>query len=289
MLLSGRVAIACAVLLSAAPALAQPSSGQPDFAAAKQHYQAAEDAAAKGDHATAAREYGVAYDITKDPVLFFKIGQSYDRAGDCASAQVYYGRYLKEGNPSEEFKTKTEEAMKVCGEAKPPGTEPPPEGTSTGGRKPETGDRKQETAPADREAVGAVVAPRALEDEEPSWQRTAAWSSVGIAIALVTTGAVLGLSAASREEDVDNLIEFRDAEGQPATYTGATRDRYRDLISEGDRLESLAVVAFAASGVAAASAALFFVLDARASRPDETALRPTAGPAGVGLSWGGRF
>jgi hypothetical protein len=287
MLLSGRVAIACAVLLSAAPALAQPTPGQPDFAAAKQHYQAAEDAVAKGDHATAAREYGIAYDITKDPVLFFKIGQSYDRAGDCASANAYYGRYLKEGNPSEDFKIKTEEAMKVCGQAKPP----PPEGTSTGGRKPETGNRKPETAPpaTDREAVGAVAAPKSLDDEEPSWQRTAAWSSVGIAIALVTTGAVLGLSAASREEDVDNLIEFRDAEGQPATYTGATRERYNDLISEGDRLESLAVVAFAASGVAAASAALFFVLDARASRRDETALRPTAGPAGVGLSWGGRF
>lgn len=289
MLLSGRVAIACAVLLSAAPALAQPTPGQPDFAAAKQHYQAAEDASAKGDHATAAREYGVAYDITKDPVLFFKIGQSYDRAGDCASAQVYYGRYLKEGNPSEEFKTRTEEAMRVCGQARPPEAEQP-DGTSTGGGKQETGNRKPETAPvADREAVGAVVAPRSLEEEEPSWQRTAAWSSVGIAIALVTTGAVLGLSAASREEDVDNLIEFRDAEGQPATYTGATRDRYKDLISEGDRLESLAVVAFAASGVAAASAALFFVLDARAARRDETALRPTAGPAGVGLSWGGRF
>jgi len=36
-------------------------------------------------------------------------------------------------------------------------------------------------------------------------------------------------------------------------------------------------------------AALFFVLDARASRREETALRPTAGPAGVGVSWGGRF
>ena len=287
MLLSGRVAIALAVLLSAAPALAQAPAGQPDYAAAKQHYQAAEEASARGDHATAAREYGIAYDITKDPVLFYKIGQSYERAGDCTSAQVYYGRYLKEGNPSEEFKTKTEEAMKACGQK--PG---PESGTSTGDRTPEAGDRTPETATtADRESVGAVSAvPKSLEDEEPSWQRTAAWSSVGIAVALLTTGAVLGLSAASREEDVANLIEFRDAEGQPATYTGATRDRYKDLISEGDRLESLAVVAFAASGVAVASAALFFFLDARAEADrDATALRPTAGPAGVGLTWGGRF
>ena len=136
-----------------------------------------------------------------------------------------------------------------------------------------------------------TTAPPSLEDEEPSWQRTAAWSSVGISIALLTTGAVLGLSAASREEDVDNLIEFRDADGQPAIYTGATRERYNDLIAEGDRLESLAVIAFAASGVAVASAVLFFVLDARAGDDDQAAaaLRPSAGPDGVGLSWGGRF
>lgn len=287
---SGRAILALAVLLSAAPALAQSQPGQPDFAAAKQHYQAAEEASAKGDHATAAREYGIAYDITKDPVLFFKIGQSYERAGDCTSANVYYGRYLKEGNPSEEFKQKTEAAMKGCGQAKPP-EQPENRTQETGNRTQETGDGTAAAPVADREAVGSVTAPKSLEDEEPSWQRTAAWSSVGIAVALLTTGAVLGLSAASREEDVDNLIEFRDAEGQPAIYTGATRERYRDLISEGDRLESLAVVAFAASGVAVASAALFFVLDARAAdRADEgSALRPTAGPDGVGLSWGGRF
>ncbi len=291
MSLSGPVAIALAVVLAASPALAQPAQpappAQPDYAAAKQHYQAAEDASAKGDHATAAREYGIAYDITKDPVLFYKIGQSYERAGDCTSASVYYGRYLKEGNPSADFRQKTEAALKACG-SKPP---PPPENTEAGDRRPATGDGQQATtATPDQESVGAVKAPPSLIEEEPSWQRTAAWSSVGIAVALATTGAVLGLSAASREEDVDNLIEFRDAEGQPATYTGATRERYRDLISEGDRLESLAVVAFAASGAAAAAAALFFVLDARASHDDErTGLRATAAPDGVGLSWGGRF
>jgi hypothetical protein len=287
MSLSGRALAAFAVLATATPALAQPSPGQPDFAAAKQHYQAAEEASGKGDHATAAREYGIAYEITKDPVLFYKIGQSYDRAGDCTSASVYYGRYLKEGNPSEEFRGKTEEAMKRCGQ------KPPDEKTETGDRQQATGDRRQATAPVDREAVGKVEAPpRSLVEEEPSWQRTAAWSSVGIAIALATTGAVLGLSAASREEDVDNLIEFRDAEGQPATYTGATRERYNDLISEGDRLESLAVVAFAASGAAAAAAALFFVLDHNATSSADSsraAVRATAGPDSVGLSWGGRF
>lgn len=301
MLLPGRVAIALAVVLSAAPAFAQappaqPAPAKPDYAAARQHYQAAEQATARGDHATAAREYGIAYDITRDAVLFYKIGQSYDRAGDCTSANVYYGRYLKEGNPSEDFKKKTEDAMSACRQ-KAAGAQP---GTGTepaagAGAPPASGAASGATAAAatDPEAVGAPTSRQpSLEDEEPSWQRTAAWSSVGIAIALLTTGAVLGLSAASREEDVGNLIDFRDAEGQPAIYTGATRERYNDLIAEGDRLESLAVVAFAASGVAAASAVLFFVLDARAASGDDrsgTALRPTAGPGGVGLSWGGRF
>jgi hypothetical protein len=277
-----------AAILVSPGAHAQAPATQPDYAAAKQHYQTAEEASAKGDHALAAKEYGIAYDITKDPVLFFKIGQSFDKAGDCTSAQVYYGRYLKEGNPSEEFKVKTEEAMKACGE-KAAGTatgagkgvlSEPGTGTGTG-----TG-----SGSGSGTGSGVVGAPPSLTEEAPTWQKTAAWTSVGIGIALLTTGAVLGLSAVSREEDVQNLVDFRDAENQPATFSGATRERYDDLIEEGERLESLAVVALAASGVAAASAVLFFILDPGTEETGGgSALRPTAGPDGVGLSFGGRF
>ena len=101
---------------------------------------------------------------------------------------------------------------------------------------------------------------------------------------------MLALSAGSREEDIQNLIEFRDAEGRPATYTGATRDRYRDLVDEGDRLEKLSVVALAATGAAAAASAVFFVLDGMQDDQDDSAgLTPSVSPAGAGLTWTGSF
>jgi hypothetical protein len=351
----GRAVILALVLCAAA----RSAAAEPDYERAKQHYQAAEKAAAAGDHALAAREYGIAYDITKDPVLFFKIGQAYDRAGDCTSAKVYYLRYLKEGKPAPEYRKRTEALVAACknrsasaaqsssgaaagaasgatapspdsgspspdpqaspdpsseeapdasgdasSDASPdpstgaasgaPPTDAPPTGARAATR---TGPPPPDAAPSPRPARAGQ--PRRADVEEIGWERTAAWSTVGITFALGTAAAVLGLSAASREEDIENLINFRDPEGQPAIYTGATRDRYRDLVDEGKRLERLSVAALIATGGAAAAATVFFVLDGM--RPDDqddqgaelerqrSGLTPAVTPGGAGLSWTGSF
>ncbi|HWM84844.1 MAG TPA: hypothetical protein VNO33_03375 [Kofleriaceae bacterium] len=313
---------------------ARAAVAQPDFEAAKQHYQAAEQASAAGKHSKAAREYGIAYDITKDPVLFFKIGQAYDRAGDCTTAKVYYLRYLKEGKPEAEYRQRTEALIANCKNRQ---VGSPVVGPVTGGASGSTGagvagsgaagsdsgvagsgtgtgtgtsgadsgsgagtdtraapPAEPKRAPAPRPApapAGAEVGvPAELDLEPPGWERTAAWTSVGVAVALGTTAAVLGLSASSREEDVQNLIEFRDTEGDPARYTGPTRDRYRDLVDEGKRLETLSIVALAATGGAAAASVVFFLLDgARTSDEESARLTPTVGPGAAGLSWSGSF
>jgi hypothetical protein len=295
------------------PGAASPDApaapAKPDFEAARRHYQAAEEAFARGDHATAAREYGIAYDITRDPVMFFKIGQSFDKAGDCRSARVYYGRYVKEGNPSPDHRARAEALGEAC--VSKPGAEaatrkaarpPAPAPTAPAPTGPTTRATTTPGGPAAEPAPASPPAPSAAVTTEPdaaasppieaqaSWQRTAAWTSVGVALALGTTAAVLGLSAASREEDIRNLIEFRDFEGEPTVYTGPARDRYADLVQEGKRLETLSIVAMAATGAAAASAAIFFVLDARAGDDDPgTGLTPTVGAGQAGLGWTGQF
>jgi hypothetical protein len=320
-------------------AAARPAAAEPDYERAKQHYQAAEKAAAAGEHALAAREYGIAYDITKDPVLFFKIGQAYDRAGDCTSAKVYYLRYLKEGKPAPEFRKRTEALVAACknrpaaeassgGAAAGAAAGAPAPSPNSGSPDPQASpDATSEAAPEASTAPAPTGAPptararaatrtgppppdaaasprpaRASQQrrdrvEAIGWERTAAWTTVGITFALGTAAAVLGLSAASREEDIDNLIDFRDPEGQPAIYTGATRDRYQDLVDEGKKLERMSVVLLIATGGAAATAAVFFVLDGM--RPDEdqgpelerprSGLAPAVTPDGAGLSWTGSF
>jgi hypothetical protein len=92
---------------------AQPSA--PDIARAKELYQLAETAMAEQRHGDAARDYGAAYDITKDPVLFYKIGAANERGGKCDVALIYYRRYLREAKPNEQFTTLTRERITACG------------------------------------------------------------------------------------------------------------------------------------------------------------------------------
>ena len=50
--------------------------------------------------------------------------------------------------------------------------------------------------------IKAAEAPALFEDPGGGWQRTAAWVSVGLAAAALTTGAVLATSSLGREEDI---------------------------------------------------------------------------------------
>jgi hypothetical protein len=101
---------------------AQP---KPDFARAKQLYDAASSELDKGAFTDAVRDFGAAYDITKDPVVFYKIGVANEKAGKCDVALVYYARYVREAKPAQHFIDITKEHVAACGgdwrslEAKP--------------------------------------------------------------------------------------------------------------------------------------------------------------------------
>ncbi len=70
--------VLCAWLL---PKVAQAQ----DYAAAGQHFDAAQEAFQRGDFKRAAAEYQAAYAITKDPALLFSIGESFQRAAERSS------------------------------------------------------------------------------------------------------------------------------------------------------------------------------------------------------------
>src|SRR5438045_3039788 len=65
-----------------------------DFEAAGKHFSAAQDAFGKKHFKTAAGEFEAAYAITKDPVLLFNIGESWEKAGDGKKAVQSYKDYL---------------------------------------------------------------------------------------------------------------------------------------------------------------------------------------------------
>jgi hypothetical protein len=281
---------------------------QPDYKKAAEHYNDAEKAMESSQFELAAREYGIAYEITKDPVLFYKIASANDKAGDCAAALIYYKRYLKEASPDESFKKLTDERIAHCaaatGDTGTGGTGDTGTGAIDGGGggtiAPALGDDDDDdgagsTDPGTDPGAGGTdfgEGGPSFIDDQPSWKKSAAWISVGATVALATAGAVLGLSASSREEDVQNLIDFRNSEGRPATFEGNTRDRYEQLADEGESFNTYSTIAFGAAGVAAACAVTFFILDLTSDKPSsEAGERTTIAPvvsddgAGVTAAW----
>src|SRR5687768_6535761 len=103
------VAISLFVLCVAARSFAQPADPaapapiEADFERATALYHSATQAMNEGRHDDAARDFLAAFEITSDPVLFFKIGSAYEKAGKCNEAVSYFERYLTEATPAENF------------------------------------------------------------------------------------------------------------------------------------------------------------------------------------------
>tara|TARA_R110002096_G_scaffold44526_13_gene120697 strand:+ start:334769 stop:335773 length:1005 start_codon:yes stop_codon:yes gene_type:complete len=285
----------------------KPASAKPNYAKAKLHYAAAEKAAAAKKWNEAAKEYGVAYEITRDPVLFFKLGNAYQLSGDCTRAVEYFERYLAEANPSEEYQSDSKSRITTC-QSNMANTAKSGSGTQGSGdanaASDSTGNRPLEpsmTTDANASSVTGsgdeLVGPAigvtqpSFMDEEATWQQTAAWTSVGVSAAFLTASAVLGLSASSREEDIENLLSYRDASGRPANFDATISERYETLEDEGESLTRYSLIALGGAGVAAAAAIVFFVIDDDdESEEGLSSLTPTIdispnGQSTVGVGW----
>jgi tetratricopeptide (TPR) repeat protein len=293
------------------------AQAKPDYEAAKKHYTNAKDAEARGDYDTAVSEYAAAYDITKDPKLLYRIARAYEAGGNKDAAVVYYRRYINEAKDAKDRDEVKAKIAELEGQKSGPVETPPPggggteTGTGTG-----TGGGGNELVQPDLGGGegggegGGGEGPSFVESGGGRWQRTAGWVSVGVAAVALTTGAVLGESARSHEEDIDRLIDYRDPQDMlPTKYQGTVKDDYEDATSDGDRDEKLAIVAFSIAGVAAVAATVFFLMDPGPAETTDTAKvkgkgkgvakakkksrliapTPVFGPDGVGITTGWRF
>ena len=304
--------IAVIVMAISAPTRAQDAPSKEDFQKAAEHYKNAEAAMAAGRFQEAANEYGVAYAITQDPVLFFKIASADDQAGKCHVAVTYYRRYLKEGNPTAEYQKLTRERIAACA-----GESVPTEGAGTGagsgsgsgataGSAAAAGSGSGSGAVPPDQGGGSDVGPPpgagsdagsgsgsdatpldlSLSAEHPSGKKTAAWIAVGGSIAAATVGTVFLLSANATEKDIDDLYATT-AGTAPPPFDGATQKRYDDLVGQGKRFNTLAAVSFGVAGVAAGTGIVLFILDHghhhAESAPGVVRVTPALGPGHVGV------
>jgi hypothetical protein len=255
---------ALAGLLVTSAVTAQPAPA-PDLAHAKELYDTANQAMSEGRYLDAATAYGAAYDITHDPILFFKIGTANEKAGRCDVALIYFGRYLREGKPDLKFQAMAQDHVRAChGDAR---NLVPDQGSDAGSAAVDVGPAVVPPAAGSDAGSAAAAPPAPLPAPLPPGPppppleqphgNDAAWLMVGGSLAFVTVGAVLAYSASSSEQDLKDLYVGLD--GKPPTYDATVAKRYQSLVDEGQRYEHLSWGSFALAGGFAVAATILFL------------------------------
>jgi hypothetical protein len=271
--------VTAGVLLAASVStpLAQPS--QPDLAHAKELYDAANQAVNDGKYDDAIAGYGAAYDITHDPILFFKIGVANEKAGKCDIALIYFGRYLREGKPTDKFQQMAQDHIRACGgdarnlTAQQPTPPEPATGSGSAAGSASTTEPAGSGSATVAEGSAAPLPPP--PPPEHPHGNDAAWLMVGGGLAFATLGAVLAYAASSSEQDLKDLYVGLD--GNPPVYDATLAKRYQSLVDEGNRYEHLSWGAFGIAGGFAIGATILFLHDRHESRIEPVVTSHSAG------------
>lgn len=264
---------------------------------AKDLYRAAEEAMKAGRYSDAVRDYGGAYEITRDPVLFFKIGSANQAAGKCPVALIYFNRYLKEGRPSETFQRLAKEKIEACGGKAPTdatGTGTTGTTTTTGTGTTTTTDTGTTTTTTTTTGTGTGTDTITVGSGSPETPKVivngksdkAAWVLVATSVGFITVGAVLAYSASSAESDITDL--YQGLGGMAPAFDARTKEKYDDLVDEGERYEKLSWVSFGLAGVTGIAAAVLFWKN-RGTDESSVQVAPTASATGGGVSARWRF
>jgi tetratricopeptide (TPR) repeat protein len=328
-----------------------------DFEAAGKHFSAAQEAFGAKHFKTAAVEFESAYSITKDPVLLYNVGESYEKAGEGKKAVASYRAYLRDqpqaadkaevqkriagieakryrlidqsspgDNPPTTTTTApatppvTRPATPPPSTATPPSTPPPslkepgPAPPSTTTLPPSTTpppstalpptpppvepvpvpESAREPAPAPPVTTQAAPepAPGLLDEGPTSKMRVGAWIGVASTLAVLTAGAIFGLAAQSRADEVNRRLSFVDTNGQPHKFDQSASNDLKSLKDDGNLYNGLAIGFYTVAAVSAVITVTLFVVDAKRPKPEKkSALRftPVVGKNAAGFALGGTF
>lgn len=295
--LGGLVPVGAALCVGAA---SQPAQAQ-DYAAAGAHTSAAQDAFAAGKFELAAKEFQAAYDITRDPALLVSIGESWQRAGSGQKALSAYRAYLlaqpqAPDHAEIEGRVKSIETALVTpapagtavppgpgapatGEQKPPAASAgtatpatPPEATPPEATRPEATKPEAAKAEATKPAEPLITPPEA----PASRLRTAGWVMVASAVALATGGAIVGLGAQNRADELRRRTTLL-VGGQPPIYDDSQREAYTSLMTEGRAYNDASIALLSLAGAAAVVGGSMLIADL-ARRPRVAARPPESKP-----------
>ncbi len=302
-----KVALMCAMVLGLL--VAERSAFAQDFEAAERHFAAGQDAFTKKRFHTAAAEFTAAYDFTKDPILLYNVGESWQKAGEGRRAVEAYEAYLKlQPNAADRTEVSGRAKFIIAHDYKIPDQSSPddhPKVVSPMVRPGKAAVAKAAVAKPVAPVVAPpnpAVLPPELETPKHEVQigistptrqtplKLTAWIGVALTVALVTTGGIMGLAAQSRADEITRRREFVDATGQPHPYDASASSAEASLKSDGRLYNGLSIGFFSAAGAAAVVTTTLFIVDAMRNRPSKRAqISPIAGPHGGGLVAGWHF
>ncbi len=146
---------------------------------------------------------------------------------------------------------------------------------------------KPETVKPDSKPAGLV------DDGPVSKMRLGAWVGVACTVAVLTAGAIFGLAAQSRADEVSRRLVFVDANNLPRKYDESARKDDENLRKEGKLYNGLAIGFYSAAGALAIMTTVLFAVDAtrksKSSKQARVLPVPLFTQGGAGLSLGGTF
>ncbi|MCA1663357.1 MAG: hypothetical protein LC659_03655, partial [Myxococcales bacterium] len=142
-------------------------------------------------------------------------------------------------------------------------------------------------------AVPQATPPPGLLDEGPSTKlRVAAWIGVAATLAVLTAGAIFGLSAESRADEINRRLSFVDTNNQPHKFDQSTQSDLQSLKDDGNLYNGLAIGFYSVAAVSALTTVTMFIVDAKRGKPQKERawhIAPVAGKNAGGFALGGSF
>jgi tetratricopeptide (TPR) repeat protein len=262
--------VAALVIVLAAVASADPEQD----AKAKAAADAGAALFAANDFAGAVGKFQEAYDLNHDASYLFNIAQAYRHANDCVHAADYYFRFLElvPHPPNEDKIRGWYSAARTCADEHKPAVVPPPKPEPPKPEPPKPEPPKQEPLPP--------------PPPPPPTPPPTTSSHRGLVVGLGAAGVVALGAGTFYAWDSSHLDDHR-----KAFLAGCSRSNQcsaavvNDYDSRGSRANTLAIVGFAAGGVALAAGAAIYVLGSRADEAPPVAIAPLPGGAVVTRGW----
>jgi hypothetical protein len=256
------------VLLASTSAWAQA----PDLDRARRHFEAGSQAFQKGDYPRAELEFRGAYAITKDPLLFYNIGQSQQRRGHLEAAIKSYRSYLA-GVPDADDRAEVENIIRNIEKEM---TAPKAGGGGVVVTGPET--------------PGKPPTPRSVDDARA--RRQSAWIVGTVSVAMLAVGAAMSGLSWKKAVDANKLVDRRDAAGQPVLFADL-KDQYDARKRDAATFGGVAIGMYAAAVVGLGISTYLFISSrgktTKEKREARLRLTPLLDPHNAGLIAGMEF